>query len=59
MSGTKVNTDNLEFYDSGDGVSYEVWQDETTEQLYRVPIEVVRDFVNIEEVDSPFQAKFG
>lgn len=49
----------IEWYDGGDGVEYEVWQDKITKQLFRVPIEIVRDFDEMEEVSSVYEAKFG
>jgi hypothetical protein len=36
----------LEWYDMGDGIEFELWIDTKTEILYRVPIEIVRDFDN-------------
>jgi len=39
----------LEWYDMGDGIEFELWIDTKTEILYRVPIEIVRDFDNAEE----------
>tara|TARA_R110002020_G_scaffold193468_15_gene393874 strand:+ start:465 stop:845 length:381 start_codon:yes stop_codon:yes gene_type:complete len=56
---TKVNTENLEFHDGGDGWSYEVWRDTTTDKLYHVPIEIQRYYEDMEEVESCFEAKFG
>jgi len=56
---TKVNTDNLEFHDGGDGWSYEVWIDTTTDKLYHVPIEIQRYYEDMEEVESCYEAKFG
>jgi len=38
--------DRLEWYDMGDGIEFELWIDTKTEILYRVPIEIVRDFDN-------------
>jgi len=35
---------NLEFHDSGDGIEYELWRDVSNDNIYKVPIEVVRDF---------------
>tara|TARA_R110000824_G_scaffold39200_1_gene118803 strand:- start:2367 stop:2669 length:303 start_codon:yes stop_codon:yes gene_type:complete len=40
--------DRLEFADPGDGWSYEVWVDTITNKNYKVPIEIVRDWSNIE-----------
>lgn len=53
------DSDALEFHEGGDGVEYEVWRDEKTDKLYRVPIEIVRDFSDMEEVSSCHEAKFG
>lgn len=36
----------LEFIEGGDGVEYERWIDRKTNLVYRVPIEIVRDFNN-------------
>ncbi len=41
----------LYWYDSGDGVEHELWKDSLTNQVYRVPIEIVRDFDAAEKVD--------
>tara|TARA_R110001632_G_scaffold175286_1_gene294991 strand:+ start:224 stop:559 length:336 start_codon:yes stop_codon:yes gene_type:complete len=40
--------DRLEITEEGDGCSYEVWVDPDTNKYYIVPIEIVRDWVNIE-----------
>ena len=42
----------LEWYDGGDGVEYEVYQDPVTKKLYKVEIEIVRNFEEAEEVFS-------
>ena len=42
--------DKLEWFDGGDGVEYEVWIDVTTNEKYRIPIEIVRDFKNAEKL---------
>tara|TARA_R110001632_G_scaffold209513_2_gene334265 strand:+ start:230 stop:406 length:177 start_codon:yes stop_codon:yes gene_type:complete len=44
----KCLLDRLEFTDPGDGWSYEVWVDPITNKNYKVPIEIVRDWSNIE-----------
>ena len=49
----------LEWYDGGDGIEYEVWQDPVTKKLYKVEIEIVRNFEEAEEVSSLHDAKFG
>ncbi len=41
----------LEWKHGGDGVEYEFWEDPKTGKIYNVPIEVVRDFDNAEEVE--------
>ena len=43
---TKEIIERLEWYDIGDGIEFELWIDPKTEILYRVPIEIVRDFDN-------------
>lgn len=50
--------DRLEWYDGGDGVEYEVYQDPVTKKLYKVEIEIVRNFEDAEEVSSLHDAKF-
>ena len=50
--------DRLEWYDGGDGIEYEVYQDPVTKKLYKVEIEIVRNFKNVEEVSSLHDAKF-
>jgi len=37
------------FLYGGDGCEYELWQDPNTGKIYRVPIEIVRDWGNITE----------
>lgn len=41
----------IEWKDGGDGIEYEFWQDPKTGKIYNVPIEIVRDFDNAEEVE--------
>jgi hypothetical protein len=41
----------LYWIDGGDGVEYEFWEDSLTNQIYRVPIEIVREFDEAEAVD--------
>ena len=40
----------LQWHENGDGVEYEFWKDPFTNQIYRVPIEIVRDFDQAEAV---------
>ena len=54
-----LEDNDLEYYGSGDGVEYEVWVDPNTNLLYRVPIEIVRDFKSMKQVGSEHEAKFG
>lgn len=39
------------YLDGGDMIEYEFWRDPVTNKLYNVPIEIVRDFDNAEEVE--------
>mgnify|MGYP003144855124 CR=1 FL=1 len=55
MKNKKHIINRLEWYDSGDGIEYEIWIDTETEKLYNVPIEIVintklRDWENIKEI---------
>lgn len=38
--------DRLEFSEEGDGVSYEVWIDNTTNETYVIPIIIVRHWAD-------------
>ena len=49
----KITEEDLEWFDSGDGVEHEVWINLKTGKRYVVPIEIVRDFDNIEECEEP------
>jgi hypothetical protein len=44
--------DRLEWIHGGDGVEYEQWEDPKTKKIYIVPIEIVRDWDNIEEKED-------
>lgn len=50
MKDNKLIAD-LEWYDGGDGIEYEIWIDTDTDQLYKVPIEIVRNFKEKELID--------
>jgi len=39
----------LKFHDGGDGVTYEFWIDPKTEKVYKIQIEIVRDFSSLTE----------
>jgi len=54
----KPTEEDLEWFDGGDGVEYEVWK-HADGRMFKVPIEIVRNFDEAEEVDSLHQAKFG
>lgn len=43
----EVSESDLYYYDSGDGITFELWAHNTTEVIYEVPIEIVRDFKNM------------
>lgn len=46
-------SDRLEwFLYGGDGDEYELWKDPHTGKLYRVPIQIVRDWDNITEENN-------
>jgi len=49
MKITKEIVDRLEWYDGGDGIEYEKWIDPETNIIWRVPIEIIRDFYDAEE----------
>ena len=38
----------LEFFDGGDGVEYEYWRDSESKLMYEIPIEIVRDFSDLD-----------
>jgi|5_EtaG_2_1085323.scaffolds.fasta_scaffold00196_3 hypothetical protein len=40
----------FKWFDFDEDVDYEIWIDETTNEKYRVPIEIVRDFKNAEKL---------
>jgi len=44
-------SNDLEFYESGDGVSYEVWRNTKTYELYKVHIDIVRNFSSKEIIE--------
>ena len=43
----EVSESDLDYYDSGDGITFELWAHYTTGVIYEVPIEIVRDFKNM------------
>ena len=49
---TKEILERLEWEHGGDMIEYEFWRDPVTNKLYNVPIEIVRDFDNAEEVEK-------
>ena len=42
---------NLDFYDNGDGVQWEMWKCKVCHLYYIVPIEIVRNFNDIELIE--------
>ena len=53
----KENIEHLEWYDGGDGVTHEFWRDPWSSKIYRVEIEIVRDWDSAEEVDTVVHTK--
>ena len=43
-------SDNLEFYDGGDGVEWEVWIDNKNNKKYVIPIQIQRFWDDAEEL---------
>ena len=42
----------LKITEGGDGVEYEYWEDENTGEIYKVPIEIVRSFNEMELIEN-------
>tara|TARA_R100000654_G_scaffold529_2_gene1979 strand:- start:2403 stop:2555 length:153 start_codon:yes stop_codon:yes gene_type:complete len=49
MKITKEIIERLNWYADGDGEEFELWMDKKTNIVYRVPIQIIRDFDNAEE----------
>ena len=47
-----INEQEMEFYDGGDGVEWEVWIDKKTNKKYVVPIQIQRYFEDAEELEN-------
>ncbi len=47
-----INEQEMEFYDGGDGVEWEVWIDKKTNRKYVVPIQIQRYFEDAEELEN-------
>ena len=48
----KIDYNNAEFYDSGDGVEYEIWICKKTSKKFVVPIEIKRYFEDAIEIEN-------
>jgi hypothetical protein len=51
-TSNKIDYNNAEFYDSGDGVEYEIWICKKTNKRFVVPIEIQRYFEDAEELEN-------
>ena len=51
-TSNKIEYNNAEFYDSGDGVEYEIWIDKKTNKKYVVPIQIQRYLEDAEELEN-------
>ncbi len=47
-----INEEGMEFYDSGDGVEWEVWIDKKTNKKYVIPIQIQRYFEDAREIEN-------
>jgi len=47
-----INEKEMEFYDGGDGVEWEVWIHKKTNKKYVVPIQIQRFFEDAEELEN-------
>jgi len=47
-----INEQEMEFYDGGDGVEWEVWINKKTNKKYVVPIQIQRFFEDAEELEN-------
>ena len=45
-----INEEEMEFFDGGDGVEWEVWINKKTNKKYVVPIQIQRFFEDAEEL---------
>ena len=51
-SNNKIDYNNAEFYDTGDGVEYEIWICKKTNIKFVVPIEIQRYFEDAREIEN-------
>ena len=51
-TSNKIDYNNAEFYDSGDGVEYEIWICKKTNKKFVVPIEIQRYFEDATEIEN-------
>lgn len=49
----RCDSGKLDFGEVGDGVEYEYWDCNECEAQFYVPIEIVRDFANMEDQEQP------
>ena len=49
----KCDSGELDFGEVGDGVEYEYWDCNECKAQFYVPIEIVRDFANMEDQEQP------
>ena len=47
-----INEKEMEFYNGGDGVEWEVWINKKTNKKYVVPIQIQRFFEDAEELNN-------
>jgi len=51
-TNNKIDYNNAEFYDAGDGVEYEIWICKKTNKKFVVPIEIQRYFEDATEIEN-------
>lgn len=55
-SDNQTIAENLELWDTGDGVEYEIWRDSRTDIKYIIPIEIVRDFNDLNDKEKNYNS---
>ena len=51
-TNNKLDYNNAEFYEGGDGVEYEIWICKKTSKKFVVPIEIQRNFEDATEIKN-------
>ena len=51
-TNNKIDYNDAEFYESGDGVEYEIWICKKTNKKFVVPIEIKRNFADATEIEN-------